>query len=77
MKMPELKIPEFKIPGLDFGKSDLEKFLAGVTFPAKREDLIRVAREKNVPDAVISAMEKLPEREYTSSEDVASAFGKI
>lgn len=69
-----MKMPELKIPGLDLGKSEIDKYLSGVNFPAQKTDLIRTAREKKAPDAFITTMERIPDRSYSSTDDVISAF---
>ena len=69
-----MRIPELKIPGLDLGKSEIEKYLSGTKFPAQKTDLIRTAREKKAPEAFISTMNGIPDRSYNSTDDVISAF---
>ena len=75
MKMPELKIPKVKIPGLDLSGSDMEKYLSGVQFPAAKDDLISSARKNDAPEAVLDTMETMPDRAYSSIEDVMKAMG--
>jgi hypothetical protein len=70
-----MKLSEMKIPGVDFGKSDLDKFLSDVTFPAEKQDLITAARDKGAPDSVNAAMDRIPDRSYTSTDDVMNALG--
>jgi hypothetical protein len=70
-----MKLSGIKIPGLDFGKSDLEQFLSGVTFPADKQDLITAARDKGAPDSVIGAMDRISDRSYRSTDDVMKALG--
>lgn len=55
---------------------DLQKHLAGVDYPAKRDDLVRVASEKGADDALVSTLEKIPDREYDGPNAVSKAvFG--
>jgi hypothetical protein len=70
-----MKLSDVTIPGLEFGKSDMEKFLSGVTFPAEKQDLITAARDKGAPDSVTAAMDRIPDRSYTSTDDVMNALG--
>ncbi|MFF0250073.1 DUF2795 domain-containing protein [Streptosporangium sandarakinum] len=55
---------------------DLQKHLSGVDYPAKRDDLVRVAREKGADDALVGTLEKIPDREYDGPNAVSKAvFG--
>lgn len=44
--------------------TQIQKFLGGVDYPAKKQALVDHAREQGAPDDVIQTLEGLPEREY-------------
>jgi hypothetical protein len=52
----------------------IQKFLGGIDYPANRETLIARAKESGADDNVISALEKLPDREYGRPTDVSEAI---
>ena len=52
----------------------IQKFLGGIDYPAKREDLISSAKESGADSNVMEALEALPDREYDSPTAVSSAI---
>ncbi|MFB0836844.1 DUF2795 domain-containing protein [Arthrobacter sp. E44] len=52
----------------------IQKFLGGIDYPAKREDLLSRAKEAGADDNVMKALEALPDREYDSPTAVSSAI---
>lgn len=52
----------------------IQKFLGGVDYPANRETLIARAKDSGADDNVISALEKLPDRDYGRPTDVSEAI---
>jgi hypothetical protein len=55
----------------------VQKFLAGVDYPASKQDLIEHARQHNADPDVIEALEQLPDREYNGPNAVSSAVAKV
>jgi hypothetical protein len=55
----------------------VEKYLAGMHFPAERKKLINNAQNKGAPENVIDLLNKLPEKTYTSPIDITKEIGKI
>ena len=55
---------------------EIEKFLKGMNYPANKGDIIAKARENDASEEVISALEKMPDREYESPADVNRALGE-
>lgn len=41
-------------------RSELAATLRGATFPARREELVRAARQNHAPDALVASLESLP-----------------
>ena len=57
--------------------ADVWKALAGIDFPASKEDLVRYAEGRLPPDAeVLRVIRALPARSYRDAADVAVAFGE-
>ena len=49
----------------------IEKFLAGISFPANKETLIQVAKNNTAPDTVIELLNKIADEEYSSVTEIA------
>lgn len=55
--------------------SQVGRYLEGVKFPARKEELLRRLERNGVPGIVIGQLRKrLPEGEYRSPQDVLSAL---
>ncbi|MDJ0455799.1 DUF2795 domain-containing protein [Arthrobacter sp. NQ7] len=52
----------------------IQKFLGGIDYPAKRDDLLSRAKDAGADSNVIEALEALPDREYDSPTAVSSAI---
>jgi len=55
----------------------VERYLKGIDFPASKRDLVSHARDNNAPDDVIRVLDRMPEREYGSTADVAKGVGQV
>ena len=55
----------------------VEKYLAGMHFPAEKNKLISNAHSKDAPNDVINLINRLPEKTYTSPIDITKEIGKI
>jgi Protein of unknown function (DUF2795) len=55
----------------------VEKYLAGMHYPAERQKLINNAESKDAPDDVIGLLKKLPNKTYNSPIDITKEIGKI
>jgi hypothetical protein len=54
----------------------LQKYLKGVDYPARKEDLLAAAREQGADDDVLNTLEGLSRDEFNSPNDVSEALGK-
>ncbi len=54
---------------------EVQKALKGVDYPAKKEDIIRNAKEQGADEEIIAALEKLPDGEFEKPTDVNQAIG--
>ncbi|MBD3885586.1 DUF2795 domain-containing protein [Phormidium tenue FACHB-886] len=55
----------------------LQKFLKGIDYPAKKEDLLSHAKQHGADENVLSTLEQLPEEEYETPTEVSQAVGSI
>ena len=55
----------------------VQKYLAGLDYPVKKEDLLQRAQEQGADESVRSTLDKLPEKTYNSPNDVSEAIGKL
>ena len=56
---------------------DLRTHLGGMQFPISKADLVQNVRWQKAPLPVIYFLEKLPEREYVSAEEIVSAVAAL
>jgi hypothetical protein len=55
----------------------VQKFLKGIDYPVKKDDLIKTAKDEGADDNVINTLEQMPMEDFNSPNDVAEAIGKI
>jgi hypothetical protein len=55
----------------------VEKFLKGVDYPARKADLIKHAQQNGADKEVQATLEQLPDQQYQTPADVSKAIGKI
>lgn len=56
--------------------SHVSNFIKGISFPCSKQDLIDDAEENDAPDSILNMLEKLPERQYESVNDVIESVGR-
>lgn len=54
--------------------AETQEALAGVDYPADKQQLIDIARDNSASDEVLRALEGMPDQEYGSPTDVTSAL---
>jgi hypothetical protein len=52
---------------------DIQKALGGLDYPATKDDILIAARENGADDAVLSALENIPDRSYDGPTGVSEA----
>ncbi|KAF5060485.1 DUF2795 domain-containing protein [Methanoculleus horonobensis] len=65
-------------PGPSAGRlsaAGLQTYLAGMNYPAGRQDLVTHARQHEAPQSVLTTLEEFPDRTYRSAADVSAEFG--
>ncbi len=55
----------------------LQKFLKGINYPAKKDMLLRHAKERGADENVLYTLEKLPDKNYDGPTGIAKEIGKI
>ncbi len=55
----------------------IQKFLAGVDYPAKKRELVEHAKEHGADEIVLATLERLPDREYDRPTAIAHEVGKL
>jgi hypothetical protein len=53
----------------------LQKYLSGIDYPARKQDLIERARQQGADRSIVSALESLGREEFNSPNDVSEAVG--
>ena len=53
----------------------VQKFLGGVDYPTRREDLVRAAEQHGADENVRSLLQQLPDEVYKTPADVSQAIG--
>jgi len=51
---------------------EIQKALAGMDYPASKDDIVRRAEENGGAEEVIEALNKIPDREYEGPSGVSS-----
>ena len=55
----------------------VEKYLAGMHYPAEKTKLVSSAQNKEAPSEVMNLINKLPNKIYNSPIDITKEIGKI
>ena len=55
----------------------LQKYLKGMDYPARKADLLKRAEQNGADDQVRSTLEQLPDQEFDSAADVSKAVGAV
>ena len=55
---------------------EVQKYLAGMNYPATKDELIEHAKKQNASKDVIDALSSLPDGEYDGPNKVSSAVAK-
>jgi hypothetical protein len=53
---------------------ELQKHLAGVSYPASKQDLIDTAKQEGADGDLLSGLEQIPDQEYDGPNAVSKAF---
>ena len=53
---------------------DVLRFLGGIQFPAKKDDLVHAARRNGAPNDIVASLERLPAHELKSEQHLLDAY---
>ena len=53
---------------------DVLRFLGGISFPAKKDDIVHAARKNGAPNDVVGTLERLPANEFSSPQHLIDAY---
>ena len=56
------------------GPDQIMKFAKGVKFPTSKKDLVSAFKNNNAPKEMMSVLDKLPDKNYNSPQDLISAL---
>jgi hypothetical protein len=56
------------------GEDQIMKYLKGVNFPINKQNLITALKNNNAPQEILSALDKLPDANYNSPQDLVKAL---
>ncbi len=63
------------MPNID--PSQMTMYLKNMDFPADKQKIMAMAKDKGMPENVMQWLNKLPNKQYSSSTDVESEFKKM
>ena len=55
----------------------VEKYLAGIHYPAEKKNLVEKARDNDARSDVVNLLNKLPNKTYKSPIDITKEIGKM
>jgi hypothetical protein len=56
---------------------EVQKFLGGLDYPARKSEIIDKAEMQGADDDVMDVLAQLPEREYANPTDISREIGKL
>ncbi len=56
--------------------AQIQVYLRGMDYPARKNELVRHARDRGAPENIMKFIQGLEDRTYTSAADVEISFGK-
>jgi hypothetical protein len=60
---------------MDVNPIEVQKHLAGVDYPASKDELIAAAESNEAPQEIIEALQKMDGSEFDGPDDVMEALG--
>lgn len=55
----------------------IQKFLGGLDYPVKKQDIVQKARQKGADDTILQILQKIPDQEYSSPVALSREVSKI
>lgn len=57
--------------------SQIRSYLTGVDFPARKDEIVRAARDQNAPDDVLRELQQLPDREFRQPNEITEQMQQM
>lgn len=57
--------------------ANIQKYLANISYPASKKDLLETAKANNAPGEVIKEIGALPGDSYAGPQEVMKAYGEL
>jgi hypothetical protein len=55
----------------------VQKYLSGIDYPARKEDLIKRAEEQGADEELLSTLNSIEDEEFETPADVSKAIGQV
>lgn len=55
----------------------IERYLKGIHYPAKKDDLIKQARNNGAPEDVMNVLNRFEDKKYGGTVDIAKEVGNV
>jgi hypothetical protein len=56
--------------------ANVQKYLKGVDYPAKKQDLVNQAKQNGAPQEVVQELQRFPNQEFSGPQDVMKAYNE-
>lgn len=53
----------------------VQKYLGGIDYPASKDQILDTAKNSDADDAVLNALQNIPDKSYDSPTDVSAELG--
>ena len=60
-----------------FDMHQIQREVGILDYPIKKNDILNLAREHGANQTLVGFLEKIPDREYTSSEDISTEVNQV
>ena len=57
--------------------ANVQNYLANVSYPTTKDELLRAARDNGAPDEIIQTIEQFELEEYGGPQEVMKAYGEL
>ena len=57
--------------------ANVQKYLKGVDYPAKKRDLEQQAQKNDAPKEIMEVIRQFPEQQFNGPQDVMKAYGEV
>ncbi len=56
--------------------ANVQKYLKGVNYPAKKQDLVNQAKQNGAPQEIVQELQQFPNQEFAGPQEVMKAYGE-